>query len=103
MLSFKQFCEGWPKSDVLRRIKPALIANGKVFIGRRGDEHEDIEKRYGVKADPYKYGKDKDTHGFYDPRKKSFHSRSETDFSDLDTPELMTKAQRIRKYGDYFA
>jgi hypothetical protein len=86
------------KSRVLRALRHKKT--GKLLIGRRGDSHFDIEDRW-IPKDSYDFGsipkpnKDYDR-GYHDPLTKKFHHTTEVGF---DTPDLMTKVQRMRKFS----
>jgi hypothetical protein len=79
--------------EVKARIVPALKHKdtGHLIGGRRGEDHEDILVRRDIMHEYPKW-----SHGFYDPKTKKFmHSHS----VDIDAPDLMTRSQRMRKYG----
>jgi hypothetical protein len=78
------------------RLVPAIMhrVTGKITVGKRGDEHADVFRKvipnYDHMASPeYRTG-------YYDSRRKSFHDGPEVDFNSTD---LMTRTQRLRKYG----
>jgi hypothetical protein len=85
-------------SDSMKsRLRPAVRDpdNGRIYVGKRGESHDDLTQRHLSKhignTDYY------DNHfGFYDPATKKFHVASNLD---LDSTHLMSKGQRFRKYG----
>jgi hypothetical protein len=66
-----------------------------VHVGKRNETHDDLTQKHLSKhiGNTEYY----DNHlGFYDPHTKRFHVASNLD---LDSTDLMTKTQRMRKYG----
>lgn len=68
---------------------------GKLYIGRRGETHNDIIDKHGFGQAHKDYPNPYDR-GFYNTRDKSFITKAD---SGLDSADLMTKAQRMRKLG----
>ena len=70
---------------------------GKLYIGRRGDTHNDvidshpdeIHSSHRDNPDPYE-------RGFYNHKTHTFINKAD---SGLDSADLMTKLQRMRKLG----
>ena len=87
------------------RLVPALKHNktGEMIIGKRGEEHLDAFRRHFPKEiNPVNHNLDTDYNaGFYDPKKKTYYNSHFVHGVFLDTPDLMTKTQRIRRYGDF--
>jgi hypothetical protein len=92
-----------PPDHVVRRLLPAVkhLKTGKVYTGRRGDQHYDIIVNHGLQSDYDDWTlHDKPnvlSFGFHDPKTKKFLSREESGV--LYSSSLMSKIQRMRKYG----
>jgi hypothetical protein len=70
---------------------------GKLYIGRRGDTHNDIIDSHPDEIDPpHKDNPNPYDRGFYNQKDKSFINKAD---SGLDSADLMTKMQRMRKLG----
>ena len=86
---------------VKSRIVPAMKhkKTGKLLRGQRGEEHMDTyQRKFGPSLDAAsKLEKDYDT-GYYDSKRNKFHGRFVLG-RPVDSPDLMTRTQRIRKYG----
>ncbi len=90
---------GYPAPEIIDRVYPAVrnLETGKVSTANRGNEHADILHKLWVKegGDPrvdtmnlYRQMLPKHETGFYDPKTKQFHSKSEEEWRNLDTPDL---------------
>jgi hypothetical protein len=76
---------------------PAMKMNDQMFVGQRGKTHDDVyNKNYDAIQAAGGYT-ESPTNGFYDPRTKVFYTRRE--LGDLDSTDLMSKLQRMRKYS----
>ena len=76
--------------ETLARLVPAIKRRdtGKIHIGKRGQFHDEIPKRGTWRDDSYDVG-------YYDPSKRKFRG-----YTDLDSTDLMTPVQRMRKFGN---
>jgi len=86
---------------VRSRIVPALRnkKTNEIHRGRRGEEHIDIANKLHPGHSRLASKTEKDYHiGFFDPKFKKFHGRHVHGYP-VDTPDLMTRIQRIRRYG----
>ena len=72
-------------------LRPAIqnIKTKEVYIGKPGETHEDVKDRHGI---DYYYRNH--NMGFYHTKTKEFHPNSA-----IDSTDLMTKVQRMRKFG----
>jgi hypothetical protein len=86
------------------RLVPAIKhpITGKLYTGRRGEIHPDILKRTDLPetwAGLDRVGYKRDIHsGYYDHTNKKFYSRDDI-AGGLDATELMSKWQRIKRFG----
>jgi len=80
--------------EVKNRLVPAVRDNGtgELFIGRRGEAHHEIRRKFLTDYASYKKYWD----GFYDPRKKQYYAGKDID---LDSTDLMTPRQ-VDDYHD---
>jgi hypothetical protein len=81
----------------LRHLVPAFIHpdTGKMYVGRKGDTHNDIIDRNPHEIDPiHKDLFDSHDRGFFHVVNKTFISKAA---SGLDSSDLMTRTQRMRK------
>jgi hypothetical protein len=70
---------------------------GKLYIGRRGDTHNDIIDSHPDEIDPsHRDNPDPYEGGFYNHKNHTFINKAD---SGLDSADLMTKLQRMRKLG----
>ena len=105
MLTFKQFIleqeDDEDYNKLIKRVVPAMRHNGKVYIGKRGDDHYDVHFRHAsTNPDLAKAKEDEIEHSFHDPKTKKFHNMThEGPLQGVCTNDLMTRGQRIRKYG----
>ena len=81
--------------DELEKLKPylvpALVVDHKLFVGRRGQDHSDIN------CPQYDSATNR-SRGFYDPRTRTFYDAAELD---IESPALMTKLQIHKKYAEH--
>jgi hypothetical protein len=105
MLTFKNFLKDNMDYDTFKKVRgrivPALRSKTtkKVHKGRRGEEHIDIANKLHPGESQLASKTEKDYHiGYYDPKHKKFHGRYVHGYM-VDTPDLMTRMQRIRRYG----
>ena len=87
--------------DVKSRLRPAIIhpATRKLYMGKRGDLHQDIMHKHYTPDELMSYDTEMsrwDHTGFYDPHTRKFHKASAIE---LDATDLMTPIQRMRKLG----
>lgn len=103
---------GYPAPEVIDRVYPAIrnLETGKVSTTNRGNEHADILHKLWVKegGDPrvdtmelYRNMLPRHETGFYDPKTKQFHSKSEEEWRNLDTPDL--NARQAMRSGMVFS
>ncbi len=96
MLTFKTFLiESESLATLTSRVMPAVhhLATGKIFIGKRGESHEEIRDRH-IDELPGKR-----QYGFHDPKTRKFHPRGQGVLRDLATTSLLSPVQRMIKYG----
>jgi hypothetical protein len=86
MKTLKQFME---ETSFRTRVVPAIKhPSGKIYRGKRGEDHSEIRERH-MNAD----GKHLEGEaGFYDPKEKHFHSRS--DMGGIDSTRMLTPDER---------
>lgn len=92
--------EDWGQFQVVKsRIVPSLKnkKTGEILRGKRGEEHLDIFRRK-YPGQSTKGTENNFEPGYYDPVTKKQHGRYVMGYF-VDTPDLMTRTQRIRRYG----
>jgi hypothetical protein len=89
-------------STVKARLLPAIKhpVTGKLHTGKRGDTHDDLMMSHLSSSEYDKHNDNYDYHdnhtGYYDPHSRKFYASGRTE---VDTTDLMTKSQRVRRYG----
>ena len=104
---FKNFYPGstqYVDDDVKKRLRPAIKhpTTGKLYIGKRGDTHDDLMMKHLSRDDYEKY---EDNHDYKDNH-TGFHDRKTGDFytsryTAVDSTDLMTIRQKGLRFGDW--
>jgi hypothetical protein len=77
-------------------VVPAIKYNGRVYPGKRGKTHEDIQRHPDLRDEQLSLK----AMGFYNHKTQTFHPKYDSEGGTyLDSTDLMTPMQRIRGFG----
>jgi hypothetical protein len=77
-------------------VVPAIRHGGRVYPGKRGKTHEDIQRHPDLRDEQLSWK----AFGFYNRKTQTFHPKYDSEGeSYLDSTDLMTPMQRVHNFG----